>query len=442
MNLKNDLIEALAEIPVLDVHTHLVGGRLGARGLHDVLLYHMVVSDLYAAGCPSGKRLTEYPGWPDKKEAHARIQEALPFLPKARNTSSLWAVRTILADLYQWHMPITEVNWQTIDSIIRERADDHQWHHSVLDHLNIKRTCAEYARRGKGVDDDRLQYSLDWGMFTRTQWGEYDTALYDLERTWGRQPESPCPIGANRPPTDRTIQSLDDVHAAISHYVSVIPYSDVVSTATGFSTDIDYDVPTDEMMAEAISNRSVAGSRERDIYAAYINEKFLCELEKHAHEIVFQFSIGAEPLPFETSSRLSQKTIGQLGEIIGRHPTLRFLCTPGSKHANQALCTLARQLPNSSLAGYWWHNFFPQTIRHVISERLDMLPVNKQIGFFSDAYTVEWSYAKLIIVRNQLAAVLAEKIEQGQYTLDEALSIARSILYESPQELMGMRPKQ
>ena len=49
--------EALAEVPVLDIHTHLVGGQLGARGLHDVLLYHMVVSDLYAAGCPNGARL-------------------------------------------------------------------------------------------------------------------------------------------------------------------------------------------------------------------------------------------------------------------------------------------------------------------------------------------------------------------------------------------------
>ena len=36
--------EGLAELPVLDVHTHLVGGKLGARGLHDILLYHMVIS--------------------------------------------------------------------------------------------------------------------------------------------------------------------------------------------------------------------------------------------------------------------------------------------------------------------------------------------------------------------------------------------------------------
>ena len=73
-----DWEHALADIPVLDVHTHLVGGNLGAKGLQDVLLYHMVISDLYSSGCPSGQRLTEYPGWPCGKEAEKRIEEAIP----------------------------------------------------------------------------------------------------------------------------------------------------------------------------------------------------------------------------------------------------------------------------------------------------------------------------------------------------------------------------
>ncbi|MFI5385110.1 MAG: hypothetical protein ACHQ50_03225 [Fimbriimonadales bacterium] len=440
MNLTADLEVALAELPVLDAHTHLAGGKLGARGLQDILLYHMVVSDLYAAGCPSGNRLTEFPGWPTKQEAHARIQEALPYLDNIRNTSCMWGVRTILADLYDWHEPVTESNWMKLDDLVRERADDRAFHHGILGRMNVERTCAEYARRGDGQDDERLQYSLEWGMFMRTQWGEFDTALYDLERTWGRRPESPAPISPVRKPADRTIKTLEDVHDAIKRYIDAIPYDELISTAMGLSTDIDYRVPSDDEMAVAIRNRPNAGPRERDIYAAYIGEALLTELEKHGQEILFQFSIGAEPLPYETASRLSQKTIGQLAEIIGRHPGLRFQTFNGSKHANQSLCTLARELPNFSLAGYWWHNFFPQTIRHVMAERLDMLPVNKQVGFFSDAYVVEWAYAKLVIVRKQLARVLAEKIEQGQYSFDDALGIARSILYETPQAF-GMKPR-
>src|SRR3989475_10690540 len=106
-SLVRDLEEALAEVPVLDIHTHLVGGKLGARGLHDVLLYHMVVSDLYAAGCPNGARLTQYPLWPSQPEAHDRIEQALPFLELIQNTSSFWGVRIILRELYDWTEPIT-----------------------------------------------------------------------------------------------------------------------------------------------------------------------------------------------------------------------------------------------------------------------------------------------------------------------------------------------
>ena len=75
-----------------------------------------------------------------------------------------------------------------------------------------------------------------------------------------------------------------------------------------------------------------------------------------------------------------------------------------------------------------------------MAERLDMLPANKQIGFFSDAYCVEWTYAKAMIVRKQMAAVFAQKISQGQYSVDDALYIARQILFDSPQSLLGMKP--
>src|SRR5882672_7071038 len=273
--------EALAEVPMLDIHTHLIGGKLGARGLHDVLLYHMVVSDLYAAGCPSGARLTPFPGWPTDAEAHARIQEALPFIPAIQNTSCFWGMQLILRDLYGWKEPITADSWRKLDALIRERADDRAWHHSILDRVNIRRTGTEIARRGHGEDDDRLQYAIEWGFFTRCQWGEFDTALYELEHCWGRQPESPSPIGpGERQPTERVIQSLSDVHIALDHYVSALPYHQVLSTATTLSTDIDYRLVTDAEMEAALARRSSAGPPERDIYASYINEAFLTQLEK------------------------------------------------------------------------------------------------------------------------------------------------------------------
>jgi glucuronate isomerase len=441
-SLRLNLEEALADVPVLDIHTHLVGGSLGAKGLHDILLYHMAISDLYAAGCPSGARLTQYPGWPSQNEAHARIEEAIPFLPLVRNTSNSWGVRIILGDLYDWHEPVTADNWRRLDDMIRERAGDRGYAYSVLDRLNIQRTGTEIARRGDGSDDARLEYALEWAMYTRTQWGEYDTALYELERAYGNPPQSPTPILAaeKRADTEWTIRNLADVHAAMEHYLRAIPYDQVLATATGFSTDLDYAPVDDAQMEKALANRMNAGPHERNVYASYVNELLLSGLEKRSNEIVFQFSIGAEPLPFETGGRISQHTIHQLSDMVERHSKLRFQCFTASRHANQSLCTMARELPNFSLCGYWWHCFYPDIIRQIIAERLDMVPLNKQIGFFSDAYCVEWTYAKLTMVRKQMASVLAEKVFCGQYTREDALAIARAILFETPQTNPGLTP--
>jgi hypothetical protein len=69
-----------------------------------------------------------------------------------------------------------------------------------------------------------------------------------------------------------------------------------------------------------------------------------------------------------------------------------------------------------------------------------MLSAARQVGFFSDAYTIEWSYAKAVMVRKMLSRVLAEKVIQGQYDRPMALAIAREILFDSPRRLIGMEP--
>ena len=434
------LEEGLAITPLLDVHTHVDAGHLSARGLHDILLYHMGISDLVSAGCPNRARLSTDP---DETETEGRLIEALPYVPYVRNTSIFWGVRIILRDLYGWSEPLTVENWRQVDALIRERSQDPSWPRQILKKAGIHRVCTELWRGRDGSAGDVLQYSLEWAFFTRAQWDVNDIPVYELERAWnqaGLGAPLPVTMGEDRPQVERPIRTVDDVRSAIAHYVARIPYAKVLSTAQHMSTDIHYLDVDDAEMAKALGRRERATPEDRNVYASYILEAFLTELERHTDEIVYQFSIGAEPLPFETGSKLRQDTIFQLATIVARHPRLRFQVFLSSEHANQSLCTLARELPNLSLVGYWWHNFFPGIMRKVMGDRLDMLAVNKQIGFFSDAYCADWQYAKAILVRKQLAYVLASRVEQGQYTMDEALQIARAILYESPQSLLGIVP--
>ena len=437
--LSAELFEKLSEIPLFDVHTHMDATHIGARGLHDILLYHMVISDLYSAGCPDGARLSEDP---DEAEVTYRIERALPYLPYIQNTSCFWGVRMILKDLYGWSKPITKDNWHEVHSIIAAKASVPAWPKEILKKANIARICTELWRGHGGIADDVFQYSLEWAFFTRCQWGQFDTALLELEHAWGQdEPGAPLPVTLDRAALQlkKTIKSLDDVKAAVKHYCDRIPYGKVLSTASHFSTDIRYRSVSDAEMESALRNRGAAGDQERDVYANYINDLFLNEIEASGKDIVLQFSIGAEPLPYETGSKLRTETLFELAEMFSRHPGVRFTLYLSSEHLNQTVCTLARELPNLSLAGFWWHNFFPSAIRKVMGERLDMVAANKQLGFFSDAYCADWAYAKSVIVKKQLAEVLAGKIGQKQYTESEALTIARQILNETPQQLLGMK---
>ena len=80
-------------------------------------------------------------------------------------------------------------------------------------------------------------------------------------------------------------------------------------------------------------------------------------------------------------------------------------------------------------------------MRQIMAERLDMLPTNKQIGLLLRRVLRRVDLRQGAAGARQLAQVLAERIDQGQYSLAEALKIAEAILYESPQQLLGMGPR-
>jgi hypothetical protein len=429
---------ALQDIPFICIHAHLDPKQLTAQGLHHVLLYHMPLTELYSAGMPNGNRLSWYAS---KEEARSRIEEALPYLKYVKNTSLQWGIKKILADLYGWTSPITASNWREIDAIITKKSKDPGWTKEILKRCNVVSSSTEYRLRDKGQADGILTYALEWAFFTRAQQNQNDSPLFELEWTWSQnEPSAPLPVNIDRSKfkATKTIKTLDDVKDAMRHYISIVPFDKLVCAANHFSTDINYQDVTEEQMVKALKNREHATEHDRDVYTCYILQEYLNALEHQSKKVVFTFSVGAEPMEHETASLLPQKTLGQLINVFAKHPALQFVCFSSSVHCEQALCTMVRELPNFSLAGYWWHNFFPNYIETIIDNRLDMLPLNKQIGFFSDAYHLDWLYGKTFLVRKCMANVFARKIAKGQYTFDECIDIAREICYQTPKQLFKL----
>ena len=262
--------EGLAAIPLLDVHTHLDAAHLAARGLHDVLLYHMVISDLVSAGCPSRARLSEDP---DEAEAQARLAEAVPYLRHIQQHQHVLGradhpARPVRLDRAGHGGQLA----RGCDALIRERAADAAWPREIL------RARRRPARRHRAVARARrrrpttcLQYSLEWAFFTRAQWGVNDIPLYELERAWEQEPPgAPLPVtmGEGRPPVRGRSGRVEDARAAIAHYVARIPYGKVLSTAQHISTDITFRAGDRREMAAALATARRPRPADRDVYAS------------------------------------------------------------------------------------------------------------------------------------------------------------------------------
>jgi predicted TIM-barrel fold metal-dependent hydrolase len=99
------------------------------------------------------------------------------------------------------------------------------------------------------------------------------------------------------------------------------------------------------------------------------------------------------------------------------------------------LGALAKNFHNVYLDMSWMHIISPQKARTALSEWLDEVPVNKILGFGGDYLAVEGSYGHSVIARDNISKVLSEKVDEGDYSIDEAKRYASMMLRDNPMKL-------
>ncbi len=126
--------------------------------------------------------------------------------------------------------------------------------------------------------------------------------------------------------------------------------------------------------------------------------------------------------------------------IFGAHPRTRFdmyhMGMPWVREAG----VIGKNFPNVWLNLCWCHIISPEMTCSALNEWMDLIPVNKIIGFGGDyGKPVEKVYGHLMMAREDIARVLATRIERGLLGTDEALEIARKWFYENPKELYRLK---
>ena len=107
----------------------------------------------------------------------------------------------------------------------------------------------------------------------------------------------------------------------------------------------------------------------------------------------------------------------------------------GSWPYSSRLSALAKNFQNVYIDMCWMHIISPSRARSALDEWLDEVPVNKIMGFGGDYLCVEGSYGHSVMARENVAKVLARKVDDGIYDIDEAKKYATWILRDNPKNL-------
>jgi predicted TIM-barrel fold metal-dependent hydrolase len=99
------------------------------------------------------------------------------------------------------------------------------------------------------------------------------------------------------------------------------------------------------------------------------------------------------------------------------------------------LGALAKNFPNVYVDMCWMHIISPSRARSALGDWLDEVPANKILGFGGDYLFVEGVYGHSVIARDNVARVLAQKVDEGDYKLDDAKKYASWMLRENAMRL-------
>ena len=489
------LLQEINNTPAIDTHTHipwrLPDSSPCATGLGDILFYHYIITELICAGMPA--ELLE-----PNRPLEERISKSLKYLPRIRNTTTYWCLAQILSDIYGFQddisrmkvdgdprlkalqcerplepdaqaakgeAPSIEPGWRSLEETIKEcraREDWAQYVQKDKAHIEATFVTVEYWE------------AENWNLFKRHQEnlgfrenpGFLGALRIDSLVATSNMREA---MGKLQEASNTPIASLSHVKEALGKVIEKFidggrPAGKawIVALAGSFPPEHEFQGldHIDRLQAERVLQRILKGESrsagsdsgaeiECDTGRGY-NASARCEAKVLSdyiiHEIlslaqdyglVVQLLLGIRrPMPGgKAITGFSPRTIAGLCRTFHDYPRVKFDIFLGSSVLSQDLVVAAKNYPNVYVGCNWWYNLNPTYIRNFLRERLELLPGNKINAFYSDAYCMEWSYAKAKLVRLQLAAVLAEKVIEGYMTEDAALELARMLLLENPKEL-------
>jgi uncharacterized protein len=425
-DLARGLLSELRAMPVIDTHEHLPRSDSARDRDADVLqeyLRHYISSDLVSAGLPQAdlERARDHRG-----PLSERWRLVEPFWEACRFTGYGRALDVSAREIYG----IDGVRGSTIQDLDRAfRAAQAPGHYQRV----LKDLC---GIRVSILDDFQIGMDCDRAFF-RKVWHPYYS-----------YPE-PCAAWTVLHAEETrgfAIRSLDDWMRAFDEELADSYRQGAVALkcTAAYSRTLRFEtVPwavARSAFAAALDTWASRGRRQDDALFTFPVEAqdfMMHHMLRRADEqrLVWQFHTGLQE---GNGNVISNADPSLMANLFIAYPNVGFdLFHIGYPYQGVA-ATLAKNFANVTLDMCWAHIISPSASRAALSDFLDAVPSTKVSAFGGDYAFVDGVCGHLALAREDVARVLAEKVEDGVFDRERALQVGRALFFDNPRRIFRL----
>jgi uncharacterized protein len=404
MLLPETLLPQISSLEVVDCHEHtfIPEARPVPVDLWTIVKNSDMGDDLISAGMP-----VSFP-------AELSWDRAAPYLPLARNTGFYRSLVLAFQNLFDFpEAEIKKDNWEALSKQIVEANSRPDWYSFVLHEKGRVKTIL----RVQGNEPDPL--AVDRRFFAPLiNLDEWITADAD---EWER---AAAKAGGNA-------RSLKHYLAALDQYFERIKAGDAV----GIKSMLAYRRSLDIAFPDEAAVQRLFDKRSRTAVESKAVEDFLIhQIAERAgrYRLPYQVHVGYGSWQTNITARANPLL---LNAFIESHRATSFVMLHGGYPFTAEMGTLAKNHPNAFIEAGWLAYISPRAYEQAMGEWLDSVPMNKILAFGADCLHIEQTYGALVLTRQLLSRVMAEKIAGSGWSEALALECAVRLMSKNAAEV-------
>ncbi|KAA5544417.1 glucuronate isomerase [Roseiconus nitratireducens] len=420
---RETIYQAIASIRLIDPHTHINPHDPGSHTLADILGYHYYTELVHSAGMP--REEIEQPGI-SPRELVGRMAHGLGHISNTANYH--WLLR-ICREFFDFEDDaITPDNWEHLYDTAEAKMRSADWPQMVLDQSNV-----EAVFLTNDFDDDLQGFdSSTYIPCLRT-----DDLVFHLAKPEVRQRLE----AASGVSLDGSLASLrESLQQRFEHFVAGGARACAISIPPTFQPTMVGDGRAQKALDQLLSEGVAADPANQDAISRRVFWTLaeLCDEYGLPFDLMIGVNRGVYPGGVHQGRDLydSRVSLIQYRELFNAFPKVKFPVSVLASVTNQELVSYSWIFPNVYTNGHWWYSNTPSFIRRDAAARLEAVPRNKQVAYYSDAYKLEFVLPKFDMYRWILAGVLADEfVGENGWSEEKAIELGRQVLRGNVDEI-------